>query len=249
MRVFPNVPILAATITLAALLPAAAADLTRAAPGTALPGGAAVPTSVWAGPYAGLFAGYAGGSAASDEENGPRRYQGDTRGFVGGALAGYQVTMQQFVFGAEAELGYLGVKTSVDKAITDGTVSFDSQLGLYGALAARGGYLVTPDLLVFARAGVVAATNDTATMQRCTSLPYCGGAQSAPERKAAADDITWGGLVGAGVEKQFGGGFSARVDYTYFKFRHELALSPTDGPGWRSSSDAHTLRIGVSRRF
>lgn len=228
--------------------PAAAADRAAApapVPGPQLPASA----FAWTGPYAGLFAGYAGGALATDEVNGPRRYQGDSHGFVGGGVVGYQVSMRHYVFGLEAELGHLGAEASVSRAVSGGTVDFDSRVGVYGALAARGGYLVMPDLLVFGRAGVVAAQNDTATTQRCDAAPYCGGAQSEAERRAKADGVTWGGLVGLGAEKAFAGGWSARFDYTYFRFREELALPPTDGPGWRSDADAHTLRVGVSRRF
>lgn len=228
--------------------PAGAADLGAAPTPVTAP---RLPADVfgWTGPYAGLFAGYAGGALATDEVNGPRRYQGDSHGFVGGAVLGYQVSMHRYVFGIEAEIGHLGAETSVNRSVTGGAVAFDSRLGVYGALAARGGYLVTPDLLVFGRAGVVAAQNDTATTQRCDATPYCGGTQSEAERRAEADAVTWGGLVGVGVEKAFVGGWSARLDYSYLRFRDELALPPVDGPGWRSDADAHTLRIGVSRRF
>jgi outer membrane immunogenic protein len=101
-----------------------------------------LPVASWAGPYAGLSIGYGftGHSDARDINN-----DISTSGILGGGFVGYNWQQDNFVFGAEADLGYNGVKGS--------NAGVDSKSGLEGSLRARLGYAVTPEILVYGTAG------------------------------------------------------------------------------------------------
>ena len=124
---------------------------------------AELPVASWAGPYAGLNVGY--GFSGHTKE---RDFDVDvgTKGFVGSVFGGYQWQQENFVYGAEAELGYNGVKGD-DNGI-------DSKAGFEGSLRARLGYAVTPEILLYGTGGLagrslkvedtVLGTSDSATM-------------------------------------------------------------------------------------
>jgi outer membrane immunogenic protein len=124
---------------------------------------AELPVASWAGPYAGLNVGY--GFSGHTKE---RDFDVDvgTKGFVGSVFGGYQWQQENFVYGAEAELGYNGVKG--DEAGVNSKAGFD------GSLRARLGYAVTPEILLYGTGGLagrslkvedtVLGTSDSATM-------------------------------------------------------------------------------------
>ncbi|WP_421913695.1 outer membrane protein [Mesorhizobium sp.] len=103
---------------------------------------AQLPVASWAGPYAGLSVGYgfAGHANLRDQDNNV-----GTKGFVGGVFGGYQWQQENFVYGAEADIGYNGVKGS--------NFGADAKGGVEGSLRARLGYAVTPDILLYGTAG------------------------------------------------------------------------------------------------
>lgn len=106
---------------------------------------AELPVASWAGPYVGLSAGY-GFSGRVKTPDVPD--SASTKGFVGGAFAGYNWQQENFVYGAEADLGYNGTKGS------GSTISTKS--GLEGSLRARLGYAVTPEILLYGTGGLAA---------------------------------------------------------------------------------------------
>ncbi|RWA58526.1 outer membrane protein [Mesorhizobium sp.] len=105
---------------------------------------AELPVASWAGPYLGLSAGY-GFSGHADVSGGPDI---KTKGFVGGVFGGYQWQQENFVYGAEADLGYNGVKGS--------SAGVEAKGGLDGSLRARLGYSVTPEILLYGTGGLAA---------------------------------------------------------------------------------------------
>ncbi|RVA18073.1 porin family protein, partial [Mesorhizobium sp. M7A.F.Ca.CA.002.05.1.1] len=104
---------------------------------------AELPVASWAGPYAGLNVGY-GFSGRTKEKD--FDVETDTKGFVGSVFGGYQWQQENFVYGAEAELGYNGVKGD-DNGI-------DSKAGFEGSLRARLGYAVSPEILLYGTGGL-----------------------------------------------------------------------------------------------
>ena len=87
-----------------------AADVVQEEPPAPAPV-AELPVASWAGPYAGINLGYGFSGRTKERDFG---VETDTKGFVGSAFGGYQWQQENFVYGAEAELGYK--RASVDEA-------------------------------------------------------------------------------------------------------------------------------------
>jgi outer membrane immunogenic protein len=103
---------------------------------------AQLPVASWAGPYVGLSVGYGFAGHANQRDQGNDI---GTKGFVGGVFGGYQWQQDNFVYGAEADIGYSDVKGSNSLG--------DAKGGVEGSLRARLGYAVTPDILLYGTAG------------------------------------------------------------------------------------------------
>jgi outer membrane immunogenic protein len=121
-------------------VPAFAADVVQEEPPAPAPI-AELPVASWAGPYAGINLGY--GFSGHTKTALPNDI--DTDGFIGSGFVGYNWQMDNFVFGAEGELGYNGVKGD--------NLGQKSEGGLEGSLRARLGYAVTPEILLYGTAG------------------------------------------------------------------------------------------------
>ncbi|QPC93877.1 outer membrane protein [Mesorhizobium sp. INR15] len=103
---------------------------------------AELPVASWAGPYAGLSVGYGFSGHANARDLGNNV---STKGFVGGVFGGIQWQQENFVYGAEADIGYSGVKGS--------NAGLEAKGGVEGSLRARLGYAVTPEILVYGTGG------------------------------------------------------------------------------------------------
>ena len=207
------------------------------------------PASIWSGAYVGAHLGYGTGDDDAREINGPRNYIADFDGAIGGLHLGWQRQMHNWVAGLEIEAGYLGLESSVERDVTGGYVTSGADLGGYVSLSGRLGYLLSPTWLAYGRAGVVAAELDAKTVQTCTSPDLCAGAQSTPISSAQSEDVTWGLLLGAGLERHLLGRWNGRVEYQFMSFRDELVLPAIDGPGWNHDIDVHAIKFGLSYRF
>ncbi|RWL83338.1 MAG: porin family protein [Mesorhizobium sp.] len=104
---------------------------------------AELPVASWAGPYAGINLGYGFGGHVKAPG-----VDAKTKGFIGGVFGGYNWQQENFVYGAEADLGYNGTKGS------DNGLSAKS--GIEGSLRARLGYAVTPEILLYGTGGLAA---------------------------------------------------------------------------------------------
>lgn len=211
--------------------------------GTTAACGQSTPAAFWSGPYAGVHLGYGGGRVEATEINGPRAYGADTGGGIVGLHFGWRRPVGDFVLGAELEAGTLGQSGDTARGDDSGRVTLESSLGAYASLSGLGGYRVTPDWLLFGRAGVTLAAVDTRVAQTCA-----GAACTLSPSEARPRDYAWGYLVGAGVEHRFAERWSGRLEYQYTDFRHELAL-PSQGPGWSFDKDLHALKLSLNRRF
>lgn len=201
------------------------------------------PSNFWSGPYAGVHLGYGGGRAEAREINGPRLYGADTSGGIAGFHLGWRKTVGDFVLGTEVEAGTLGQSGDTVRGDESGRVTLDAGLGAYASLSGLAGYQLTPDWLLFGRAGLTIAAVDTRVAQSCPSAA-CALSPSA----ASPRDHAWGYLFGAGVEHRFADRWSGRLEYQFTDFRRELAL-PTEGPGWSLDKDLHALKLSLNRRF
>jgi len=203
----------------------------------------------WTGAYAGVSLGYGAGDDEAQEINGSRAYIPEFDGFTGSAHLGWQRQSQNIVAGIEVEGGYLDLGSDVTRDVTGGSITSGADLGAYATVSGRLGLVVNSVWLVYGRAGLVVAELDGKTVQTCTGADLCAGAQTTPVSSAETDDVSLGLLLGAGVERQIGTKWTARIDYQFMNFREELALPEIDGPGWDHDVDVHAIKLGLSYRF
>ena len=141
---------------------------------------------------------------------------------TGGLFAGYDKTVNdRFVIGAEAGLDFASddeVESSIGgiNYATDPKHSFD--------LTARGGYLVSPETLLYLRGGYTHA-------RLRTTITDSAGTESS----SSGHD---GWLLGAGAERQVNDRVSARIEYRYSDF------SEDDG-----ELERNRLLAGLAYRF
>jgi outer membrane immunogenic protein len=153
---------------------------------------AELPVASWAGPYAGINLGY-GFSSHSDATDLGNDI--GTKGFIGSAFGGYNWQSDNFVYGAEGEIGYNGVKGS--------NAGVSSKGGVEGSLRARLGYSVSPDILLYGTAGGAAK-----------SVKIDDGATS--DRNAM-----FGWTAGVGTDIKLTDNVFGRVEYRYTDYGHE----------------------------
>ncbi|MER8438078.1 porin family protein [Mesorhizobium sp. M1312] len=174
---------------------------------------AELPVASWAGPYAGVSVGYGFSGHADAEDIG---VDVDTDGFVGGVFGGYQWQQENFVYGAEADIGYSGIEGD------DGGV--EAKGGFEGSLRARLGYAVTPEILLYGTAG---------------------GALKNQEIEAAgsSDENTMlGWTAGVGTDIKITDNVFGRVEYRYTDFGDK----DFDGIGKVKSTDNRvTFGVGM----
>jgi outer membrane immunogenic protein len=219
----------------------------------------------WAGPYAGLFAGYAFGDAdatgATDPTllfpfyNGaPTPYRLDPNGALAGAAAGYNWQWGTFVAGIEGEAGYLGLRGSaidpngiVFFGTPDTETTFKSDF--YAALSGRLGAAVGPALL-YVKGGAALLRAKASTVDPCVAPPAgCGTGTLSMH----GSETMFGWAAGAGVEWALDPRWTVKGEYLFFDFGSIDTAGPSNAPGefYRQSIDVqtHTLRIGVNYRF
>ncbi len=203
-------------LAFAASVPAFAADVVMEEPPAPAPI-AELPVASWAGPYAGVNLGYGFSGRVKEPGNSI-----STDGFLGGAFVGYNYQMDNnFVLGAEGDIGYSGVKGS--------NAGVEAKAGLEGSLRARLGYAISPDILLYGTAG--------------------GAAQSLKVTEGGLSDrnTMLGWTAGAGTDIKFTDNVFGRVEYRYTDYGKE---SFTTGSGTRDvDSRDHRINFGVGMKF
>ena len=129
-------------LALLAAIPAYAADTVFEEPPAPAAPMEEPPLNTWTGAYAGVTLGYGFAGETEDEtfDN-----QVDTGGFLAGGFVGYNYQGGNIVAGAEADVGY---------SWADGSnAGLTSESGVEGSLRARLGYVISPQILLYATAG------------------------------------------------------------------------------------------------
>lgn len=229
--------IIASTFLISACGTTFAADVVTAEP----PAG-----FIWSGGYVGINAGYGWGSAdAVDlggnffQEDAGQTLDVNTDGFLGGVQAGYNWQSGAFVYGVEADLGYLGVRG--DNFVVEDPDNFGStKLGVYGDLTARLGY-AADTLLIYAKGGAAATHYKV-------SYGDLDGGDIDPDNSASKSGGRFGYTVGGGVEWAISEKWTTKLEYQYFDFG-KVGLADIDGDDAKVKIDAHTIKIGLNYRF
>jgi outer membrane immunogenic protein len=215
----------AAVIGLVALLgtiPAFAADAVIEAPPAPVVPMEEPPLNTWSGPYAGVSLGY-GFAGETGVQEPIATTTIDTDGFLLGAFAGYNYQVGNMVAGAEADIGYSWEEGS--------NAGLTSESGVEGSLRARLGYVVSPNVLLYATAGGAAkdlevSDDITGTSDNNTMLGWTAG--------GGADIMV--------TEQVFG-----RVEYRYTDFGSE---NFDVGFGGADVDDkSHRVTVGLGMKF
>jgi outer membrane immunogenic protein len=177
---------------------------------------AELPVASWAGPYAGISAGYGFSGHAKVHDGGPDI---KTKGFVGGVFGGYQWQQENFVYGAEADLGYNGVKGD--------SGGVNSKGGFEGSLRARLGYAVTPEILLY-------GTGGGALKNQKVSSPL-----------GSDDNTMLGWTAGVGTDIKITDNVFGRVEYRYTDF----GSKSFDSVGTKVKESDNRVTFGVGMKF
>lgn len=153
----------------------------------------------------------------------------DQNGISGGALVGHNWQVKKIVYGVEADVASL----SGDKKGTVGNASFSSDSDWTASVRGRVGYLISPDTLLYATAGVAWTNLDTTVTSNGTRRRY-------------SDTVT-GFIIGGGVETQLDKDWSARIEYLYTK--SQGITVKTDDAAVEFDPDLHTVRLAFVYRF
>lgn len=162
----------------------------------------------WTGLYAGVNAGIFANSSSLNSslrdigdsgEAIKNTIEGDQSSLVGGVMLGYNMQVSRFVFGAEADLDYLGYsdtrKKLEDYGAYDATVKTTFDASWFGTLRGRAG-LTAGGFLIYGTAGLAAGNMEaTATLQ---AVDVATGETG--KWKGSTNATNWGWTAGAGLE-------------------------------------------------
>ena len=176
---------------------------------------AELPVASWAGPYAGINLGYGFGGHVKAPG-----VDAKTKGFIGGVFGGYNWQQDNFVYGAEADIGYNGTKGS-DNGLS-------AKTGIEGSLRARLGYSVTPEILLYGTGGL--AVKDQKIDDSFTGVS---------DNKAM---LGW--TAGAGTDIKITDNVFGRVEYRYTDYG-----SKNFGDTGKVKSSDNRVTFGVGMKF
>ena len=176
---------------------------------------AELPVASWAGPYAGINLGYGFGGHVKAPG-----VDAKTKGFIGGVFGGYNWQQDNFVYGAEADLGYNGTKGSSN--------GLSAKSGIEGSLRARLGYAVTPEILLYGTGGLAAKN------------------QKIDDSVTGVNDSKGmlGWTAGAGTDIKITDNVFGRVEYRYTDYG-----SKTFGDTGKVKSSDNRVTFGVGMKF
>ena len=199
--------------------------------------------SSWVGFYAGGAVGGGWTTATVDDHY---TYYGDPEsrndmngsGVTGGGQIGYNFQWGNFVFGPEADFGYLGLSGSRSVGLppsptclaNSGMVPcgldahYSTSGSPYGDITGRLGYALDRTLF-YAKGGVAFLDLDVKANyvgENCSTIRRCPGYPNAPVNFSRFDfeqsDTRWGWTVGGGVEYALSQEWSVKVEYQHFDF-------------------------------
>jgi len=188
----------------------------------------------------------------------------DLNGVVGGGQIGYNWQVQNAVWGFEADIQGTGEKGTRDFlcpvggctftplatiapiAGTSLAVALSQKIDWFGTVRARGGFLVSPTVLLYATGGL--AYGEVKTSDAIGVVPTVFS--------ATTTNVGW--TLGAGVEGAIGGGWTAKFEYLYVDlgrasgtFLTTIAAAPAGvlSATYSSRVTDNIVRVGINYRF
>jgi len=189
--------------------------------------------------------------------------------FTGGIVAGYNWRLDRAVYGIEADVSYLhlrltssGRASSLNPGLNNGgappvpvvaAVGTTAGMDWLATFRGRAGYLVMPDLLVFATGGLALA-NQSASYSYVDNWIFNGGAAGS----SRTSQLAAGYAAGAGIDWIVSRNWTLRAEYLHAGFGTQrtsgfiyvLQAPPAKSP-YTSSADltADLIRTGLTYKF
>lgn len=225
------------------------------------------PAFSWAGPYAGIALGWKWGDATwtttstSDlggtivDASSPAKF--DPSAFRIGGYAGYNWQLGAFVYGAEFDIAFADNTASrvglpgcsimcFPGAPGPGIDTSSVKMGWDASARARIGYLVTPDILLFATGGIAWQSIETTGLcQHSLVDPACTVAAGAPLDLQTNSEVLTGWTIGAGFESKVYGNWLLRGEYRYSDFGNLHGVFNFAAPGVPAGADTHRYDLSV----
>jgi outer membrane immunogenic protein len=223
---------------------AGAADLPRRMPAPEY----IAPAFSWNGFYIGGHTGVAVGKTSTsnnapyggfDAGGTPLSYNLHPAGIFGGGQLGYNWQRGVYVFGVEADIGYLGLNDSISPAPGNYVAV---QYGWYGTITGRLGLAMYDRLLTYVKGGAAVAsiTNSAGALT--------GAGVVDPTDYSETKKTRWGWTVGSGFEYALNQTWSVKSEYMYMNFGKFNATN-LDGDTFTHKNQVHSLKVGLNYRF
>ncbi len=202
----------------------------------------------WSGFYIGVNAGYAWGKARATDivaTNGlcwagcGTVWNASVNGFTGGAQAGWNIQIQNWVLGIEGDVGYLGLSGRAPHPNT-ATTFLQSDGGWFATLRGRIGVLFSPTVLFYGTGGIIFADPDTRVVRN-------------PDLNTGnPDGVGWTG--GAGLEVRLSPNWSWKVEWLYYDLGTDRVGSTFAGGGtaiqfFNIEQTGNIIRTGLNWRM
>ena len=183
----------------------------------------------WTGFYIGGHVGY-GWAEKSWRDGFGLDIAHEASGFLGGAQAGFNYQIGQFVLGAEGDWSWSDMKGSSSV----GAANFNTNVNWTATLTGRAG-IAFDRLLVYAKGGAAWAKDRYST----NAYALLG---------SELTDTRLGWTVGAGLEYAFAPQWTAKLEYNYMDFG---TRSVSFAPGTSTDIDqqVHAIKLGVNYKF
>jgi outer membrane immunogenic protein len=246
LRTVLTASVLTAGALMTLALPAQAADMSvKARPMAAPP-----PVQNWYGFYVGVHAGYAWGGDGVDftgatggllvGANIPGSLGGSSNGFIGGIQWGSNYQFDRIVLGFDSDFSYMDRDETQSVTLLGVTTTANQSLDWFGTTRLRAGFLVTPNVLLYAAGGLASGSAEVNVSQ---TGAFVGA--------ASVRDTLWGWTLGGGIEF-LSGPWMFRVEYLHYDlgdidFTYAVAAASTVTTSTNFSGDI--VRAGISYKF
>jgi outer membrane immunogenic protein len=197
----------------------------------------------WAGPYVGVHAGYGWGKVgAFTTATGAAPISSNLNGMQGGAYAGYNFLISQFLLGVEADFTISGVDGNPNYSAYASPDGYNYRQKYAGSLRLRAGLPIN-NLLIYATGGVAIGSFSSSYYSPPTPL-----------RNEKQDATHSGFVAGLGAEYAISRSVSVRLEYLYTKYSaksygfNNAAVLPANSPV-TFEPKTHAVRAGVAWRF
>lgn len=235
------------------------------------------PDFSWTGFYIGVNAGYSWGDfdqtatlapfaiipiASFDGFSGD--YEADGDGVSGGAQAGFNWQVNNFVFGFEADIQAANIQGSVTGSELlevdtiagpldlEATVTTTTEVEWFGTARLRAGFAPTQRLLVYGTGGF--AFGRTKSTSSLTGVVDPSGLNITvlDNETASSSETRTGWAAGGGAEFAINSNWSVKGEYLYTDLGEEDIFSFNEddiSAGLSSDVKFHTVRVGLNYRF